>query len=259
MTGCASTCTPPGPGIVIGRRGAEADRLRDAAGQDHRQPEDPAQHPGDQAARARRGADRAGHRRPAGRPGQLPPGHEAGDPDGAEGRRAGRPGAVLRPPRRLRDGPQGVLPRRPGAAAHPARRHRLRLPRGQDHLRPHRREGLDLQGRHPAVQDLGRGQDRREAAMAVGETSGQSRPRRVVSAGGGRRRPELGEPGTAPRPRPRRRRRDRRRRPTIAAVDEDRPIVESIPSSSACSPRKRRSSAAPRRAPRDAALPRRTC
>jgi len=36
----------------------------------------------------------------------------------------------------------------------------------------------------------------REAAMAVGETSGQTRPRRIVSAGGGRRRPELGEPGT---------------------------------------------------------------
>jgi small subunit ribosomal protein S3 len=38
----------------------------------------------------------------------------------------------------------------------------------------------------------------REAAMAVGETSGQSRPRRVISAGGGRRRPDLGEPGAAP-------------------------------------------------------------
>jgi small subunit ribosomal protein S3 len=37
----------------------------------------------------------------------------------------------------------------------------------------------------------------REAAMAVGETSGQGRPRRVVSAGGGRRRPDLGEPGEA--------------------------------------------------------------
>jgi small subunit ribosomal protein S3 len=35
----------------------------------------------------------------------------------------------------------------------------------------------------------------REAAMAVGETSGQARPRRVISAGGGRRRPDLGEPG----------------------------------------------------------------
>jgi small subunit ribosomal protein S3 len=35
----------------------------------------------------------------------------------------------------------------------------------------------------------------REAAMAVGETSGETRPRRVISAGGGRRRPEQGEPG----------------------------------------------------------------
>ncbi len=40
----------------------------------------------------------------------------------------------------------------------------------------------------------------REAAMAVGETSGQARPRRVISAGGGRRRPDLGEPGAAPTP-----------------------------------------------------------
>jgi small subunit ribosomal protein S3 len=37
----------------------------------------------------------------------------------------------------------------------------------------------------------------REAAMAVGETSGQARPKRIVVAGGGRRRPELGEPGSA--------------------------------------------------------------
>ncbi|MDA8072245.1 MAG: 30S ribosomal protein S3 [Actinomycetota bacterium] len=35
----------------------------------------------------------------------------------------------------------------------------------------------------------------REAAMAVGETSGQSRPRRLVTAGGGRRRAGQGEPG----------------------------------------------------------------
>ena len=37
----------------------------------------------------------------------------------------------------------------------------------------------------------------REAAMAVGETSGQGGPRRIISAGGGRRRPDQGEPGTA--------------------------------------------------------------
>src|ERR1700736_6592127 len=39
----------------------------------------------------------------------------------------------------------------------------------------------------------------REAAMAVGETSGQGpRPRRVISAGGGRRPPDAGEPRTVP-------------------------------------------------------------
>jgi small subunit ribosomal protein S3 len=37
----------------------------------------------------------------------------------------------------------------------------------------------------------------REAAMAVGETSGQAQPRRIVSAGGGRRRPDQAEPGVA--------------------------------------------------------------
>jgi small subunit ribosomal protein S3 len=45
----------------------------------------------------------------------------------------------------------------------------------------------------------------REAAMAVGETSGPGRPRRVVTAGGGRRRPDAGEPGAgvgAPLPEP---------------------------------------------------------
>jgi small subunit ribosomal protein S3 len=40
----------------------------------------------------------------------------------------------------------------------------------------------------------------REAAMAVGETSGQGRPRRIISAGGGRRRPEQGDPGATPPP-----------------------------------------------------------
>ena len=44
-------------------------------------------------------------------------------------------------------------------AAHAAGRHRLRLPRGPHDLGPGRREGLDLQGRHPALQGLGRGQD----------------------------------------------------------------------------------------------------
>ena len=82
----------------------------------------------------------------------------------------------------------------------------------------------------------------REAAMAVGETSGQNRPRRVISAGGGRRRPDLGEPGSAP---PRRRpRRPPRRRPTAPSTRSG-PSSRSIPSSSASWPRRRTSSAGP--------------
>ena len=42
------------------------------------------------------------------------------------------------------------LQRGPRAAAHAARRHRLRLRRGQDDLRPDRRQGLDQQGRDHA-------------------------------------------------------------------------------------------------------------
>jgi len=60
----------------------------------------------------------------------------------------------------------------------------------------------------------------REAAMAVGETSGQARPRRIVSAGGGRRRPELGEhpapPVEAPVPAP-------------AAETEEAPVAAPAP------------------------------
>jgi small subunit ribosomal protein S3 len=59
----------------------------------------------------------------------------------------------------------------------------------------------------------------REAAMAVGETSGQGRPRRIVSAGGGRRRPELGEPGSP-----------------IAAAEEAEPVVAETPAPPVAAP-----------------------
>ena len=148
------------PGIVIGRRGAEADRLKkkleEITGlpnriqlniQEIKQPELDAaliaQGICDQLAR------RVAFRRAMKRAIQTV--QKAGRPGG--------PGAVLGPPRRFRDVPQGVLPRGPGAAAHPAGRHRLRLPRGQDHLRPDRGQGLDLQGRHPPLQGLDRRQD----------------------------------------------------------------------------------------------------
>ena len=65
-------------------------------------------------------------------------------------RRPGGQGALRWSPRRLRDEPVGDLQRGPRAAAHAPRRHRLRLHRGQDDLRPDRREGLDQQGRDHA-------------------------------------------------------------------------------------------------------------
>ena len=54
----------------------------------------------------------------------------------------------------------------------------------------------------------------KEAAMAVGETSGQGPQRRVVSAGGGRRRPQ-GE-----------RCRDRRSKATTSSTEEATPLVK---------------------------------
>ena len=120
------------PGIVIGRRGAEADRLRRQLArithnanvqlniQEIKQPELDAALIAQGIADQLAAAD------------QLPPCDEAGDPDGAKGRCPGSARAVLRPPRRLRDGAQGVLPRGPRPPAHPSRRHRLRLSRGED-------------------------------------------------------------------------------------------------------------------------------
>ena len=64
-------------------------------------------------------------------------------------RRQGHQDHGLRPPGRRGNRPQRGLPRGHHPAADPARRHRLRLCRSQDHLRPHRRQGMDLQGRSP--------------------------------------------------------------------------------------------------------------
>ncbi len=148
------------PGIVIGRRGSEADRLKkkleDITGlrnriqlniQEIKQPELDAaliaQSIADQLAR------RVAFRRAMKRAMQTV------TKAGALGVRvqcAGRLGGSEMARR-------GGIPRGSGTAPHAAGRHRLRLSRGQDHLRPHRREGLDLQGRHPALQALLRGQD----------------------------------------------------------------------------------------------------
>ena len=116
----------------------------------HDQEADQGQHPRDQAPGARRQAGRAVDRRTAPEPRGLPPRHEARAHERHALGREGREGAGLRTPRRRRDGAHGKLLGRPRAAAHDARGHRLRLPRGPHHVRPHRREVLDEQGRNHA-------------------------------------------------------------------------------------------------------------
>ena len=129
-----------------------------------------------------------------------------GDPDGPEGRRPGRPGPVLGTPRWLGDEPQGVLPRGPRAAAHAARRHRLRDPRGAHLDGPHRRQGLDLQGRHPALQGVHRRED-----LARGR-HGRRRRRGCCGHVGRQRLAEARDRRRRPSPRRRRRSRQPRRR-----------------------------------------------
>ena len=146
------------------------------------------QHPRDQAPRARRAPGRAVGRRAAAEPRRLPPRDEASAHVRHALRRQGREDPGLRPPRRRRDGAHRGLLGRPRAAAHDARGHRLRLLRGAHDLRPHRREGLDQQGRDHA-QGLRAGPDRARGS-AGGRAGGGGR-----GPGGGGRGPGGGGRG----------------------------------------------------------------
>ena len=176
-----------------GGRAPQRDPRHDAQERAH-------QHQRDQAPRARREARRAVDRRAAPEPRQLPARDEAlarlGDALG----RARREGAVRRPARRDRDEPLRELLRGPRAAAHDPRRHRLRLRRGEDDLRPHRRQGLDQQGR-----DHARGlRERRPAEGDAARRPGHRAPPRRPHGGPlrvSRERPEQGRRPRGPRPR----------------------------------------------------------
>ena len=184
------------PGIVIGKSGSEVDALRKELHRMTGQGRE-GQHPRDQAARAGRQAGGAVDRRAAGEPRGLPAGDEALADVGHALGRQGRAGAGVGAAGRRRDGAHRGLLRRPRAAAHDPRRHRLRLLRGQDHLRPHRREGVDQQGRDHA-QGLRAGPHRARGAPA----GARRRPRRrrrpavaVAAVAGSRRRPRGGGGG----------------------------------------------------------------
>ena len=86
----------------------------------------------------------------------------------------------------------------------------------QHHLRPHRREGVDLQGRHPPVQERGRGQD---------HPRGRHGRRRDVGPG---RRARSCRRAAAPPPAPRRRRGRRGRVEAAPLVKEADPELERL-------------------------------
>ena len=133
------------PGVVIGKRGAEVDKLRDEL----------AQLTGKEAAinveeikrpelSSQLVADNIAHQLTQRI--SVPPGHEA---RGAERHADGRPGhqgSRGGPAGRRRNRAHRGLPRGPGTAAYPAGRRGLRDEHGQDDLRHHRDQGVDLQG-----------------------------------------------------------------------------------------------------------------
>ncbi len=144
-----------------GRRAAQRSACDDPEERAH-------QHQRDQASRARREARRAVDRGAATEPRVVPPRDEAlarlGDPLWS----SRCEGEVLGPARRLGDEPLGAVLRRPRAAAHDPRRHRLRVCRGEDPDRPHRREGLDQQGRDHAAGLFRHGREEGDAPWRPG-------------------------------------------------------------------------------------------
>ena len=171
------------PGIVIGRRGAEADRIRGELEKltgkqvqlnilEVKNPEIDAQLVAQGVAEQLSG--RVAFRR------AMRKSMQTSMRSGAKGVRiqcSGRLGGAEM-------SPLGVLPRGPGAPAHAARRHRLRLLRGPHDLRPDRREGLDLQGRrrrHPR-RARGAGRRARRCSGSWPPTRGGDRPTRGTRA-----------------------------------------------------------------------------
>ncbi len=113
------------PGVVIGKKGAEVDKLRDELAQltgkevginveEIKRPELDAQLVADNIAQ------------PAGAAHLVPPRDEARGAERDAHGRAGHQDQVRRPARRRRNRARRRLSRGPGAAAHAARRHRLR-------------------------------------------------------------------------------------------------------------------------------------
>ena len=141
------------PGIIIGRKGAEIDKLKAelqkrTGGQGYF-----CRHPGSAQARARCAAGFGIDRAAAGKARGLPARDAQGGGFGAALRMQGNQGARERTVERKRNRALGVVSAGAVAAAHAARRYRLRLHRSADDLRRDRREVLGVQGRDSAAEE----------------------------------------------------------------------------------------------------------
>ena len=169
---CRVTIHSARPGVVIGKKGADIDKLRkqvakltEVGSRD--------QHRRGPQARNRRDAGRRVHRPAARAPRRVPPRHEARGAVGDASGRRGHPDQLLGPSGRRGNRPPRMVSRRPRAAAHAARRHRLRRRHRAHRLRHLRHQGLGLQGRDPRARSDGAGQAR---------TPRPTIPRRIVRA-----------------------------------------------------------------------------
>ncbi len=122
---CRVTIHSARPGVVIGKKGADIEKLKADLGQIHRQ-RGASEHRRNPQARNRRQAGRRQHRPAARTPRRLPPRHEARRAVGDASRRPRHPHQLHRPSGRRRNRPHRMVSRGPRAAAHAARRHRLR-------------------------------------------------------------------------------------------------------------------------------------
>ena len=128
---CRVTIHAARPGVIIGKKGADIEKLRKKLAAMTKSANVHAQHRRSPQAGNRRQAGGAGHRPADGAPRFLPPRDEA-----RACRTRMRLGALASgstcawPSWRRRNRPDRMVPRRPRAAAHAARRHRLCRSRG---------------------------------------------------------------------------------------------------------------------------------
>ncbi len=167
---CRVTIHSARPGVVIGKKGADIEKLRKSVAKltdsdvvinivEIRKPELDAQ----LVAEFDRPAARA--------PCCIPPRDEARRSVGDASRSGGNSYQLLGPVGRRRNRAHGVVSRRSRAAAHIARGRRLWRRHCFHHLWYLRRQGLDLQGRNPRARSDGAGQEACRSSTPAGRAA----------------------------------------------------------------------------------------